>query len=294
MPSGTQPNALYENFGPTSVDLWPLLRDLSQRGFIGRVHVDSADYSADVFLNGSNTPLVHEIDRVTGIDTIEEGALYRVVLRTRETPGTLSVHEGVHEATPHREATVTTAVSDVGSSEQTVQPTAADHVEAAAPPAAVSASHQVAQPSSAKQIDQDIYPTGSFKDWPAILATAGELIRAVERAITASGENFQVLLNGIRVELSDDYSFLDPITGAFAYGDGVATLKQEIRVGIFVAALSETLRRIVNRVAVGERSRRIRERVALELLTVARAHAEVLDRSGFQAQLDRIAGTRVR
>jgi len=60
-----------------------------------------------------------------------------------------------------------------------------------------------------------------------------------------------------------------------------------------VAAISETLRRIVNRVAVADRARRVRERVALEMLTVARGRADVLDRSGFQSQLDRIAGTRV-
>jgi len=52
-------------------------------------------------------------------------------------------------------------------------------------------------------------------------------------------------------------------------------------VRVFVAAISETLRRIVNRVAGADRARRVRERVALEMLTVARGRADVLDRSGY-------------
>src|SRR6266567_650530 len=101
MPSDSKPNPLYEHLGTTFVNLWPLLRNLSQRAFIGRVHVEAKDYSADIFLNGASIPPVHEIDRVAGIDTLEEGALHRVVLRARETPGPISVHEGAHEASPH-------------------------------------------------------------------------------------------------------------------------------------------------------------------------------------------------
>jgi len=293
MPSDSKPNPLYEHLGTTFVNLWPLLRNLSQRGFIGRVHVEAKDYSADIFLNGSSIPLVHEIDRAAGVDTLEEGALHRVVLRARGTPGTISVHEGAHEASPHQDGAGTIGVPGDVSSEGSAQPAKTDYVKPAELLPALGTSYQVDQPPSAEQINEDIYPTGSYNDWPAILSTAGELIGAVERAVTASGEDFNSLLATIRLELADDYSFLDPITGAFTYGNGVATLKQEVRVGIFVAALSETLRRIVNRVAVGARERRVRERVALEMLRVARARADVLDRSGFQSQLDRIAGTRV-
>src|SRR5258708_35857601 len=89
---------VYENLDTTFVNLWALLRNLSQRGFIGRVHVELKDYTADVFMTGSNTPLVHGIDRAAGTDTLEEAALHRLGLRARETPGTISVFEGPDEA----------------------------------------------------------------------------------------------------------------------------------------------------------------------------------------------------
>ena len=287
MPADSKPSPLYENLDTTFVNLWSLLRNLSQREFIGRVHVESKDYSADIFLNGSSTPLVHEIDRAAGTDTVEEGALHRVVLRARETPGTISVHEGAHEASPHQNN------PDTAGSDKSARPANLDDIQRAEPLLESVPSLHVDQTPAAQQIDQEIYPAGSYQDWPAILSAAGELIGAVERAVNANGENFNALLAATRLELADDYSFLDPIVKAFDYENGIATLNQEMPVRVFVAAISETLRRIVNRVAVADRARRVRERVALEMLTVARSRADVLDRSGFQAQLDRIAGTRV-
>jgi len=98
MSSTANAKALYEDLDTSFVNLWSLLRNLTQRGFIGRVRVELPDYYADVFLTGSTTPLVHEVDRAAGTDTLEEAALHRLVLRVRETPGAISVFEGAEEA----------------------------------------------------------------------------------------------------------------------------------------------------------------------------------------------------
>src|SRR5438132_11274653 len=98
MPADSKPNPLYENLDTTFVNLWSLLRSLSQKGFVGRVHVELQDYSADIFMTGSSTPLVHEIDRAAGTDTLEEAALHRLVLRARESAGRVSVFQGADEA----------------------------------------------------------------------------------------------------------------------------------------------------------------------------------------------------
>src|SRR6266478_392842 len=98
MDSESKSRIVYENLDTAFVNLWALLRNLSQRGFIGRVRVELKDYSADVFMTGSSTPLVHEIDRAAGTDSLEEAALHRLVLRARETPGKITVFEGPDEA----------------------------------------------------------------------------------------------------------------------------------------------------------------------------------------------------
>src|SRR4051812_26581101 len=90
---------LYQNLDTTFVNLWSLLRKLTQQGFIGRVHVELEDYSADVFLDGSSTPVIREIDRTANTETVETGTLHRVVLRARGAAGTINVFAGADEAT---------------------------------------------------------------------------------------------------------------------------------------------------------------------------------------------------
>src|SRR5918992_1403028 len=96
----TTTRVLYENLDTSFVNVWALLRYLSQRSFVGRVHVELENYSADVFVNGSETPLVREIDRGAGTDVVEEAALHRLVLRVRESSGSINVYEGAEEAIP--------------------------------------------------------------------------------------------------------------------------------------------------------------------------------------------------
>src|SRR5437016_6442346 len=100
MTTEAKSRTLYENLDTSFVNLWALLRYLSQRGFVGRVHVELKEYTADVFVNGSSTPLVHELDHATGADVLEEAALHRLVLRARESDGSITVFEGADEAIP--------------------------------------------------------------------------------------------------------------------------------------------------------------------------------------------------
>jgi len=106
MTAESKSRVLHENLDTSFVNLWSLLRSLSQRGFIGRVHVELTDYTADVYMTGSNAPLVHEIDRAAGTETLEQAALHRLVLRARESSGSISVFEGADEAVVVRSAAV--------------------------------------------------------------------------------------------------------------------------------------------------------------------------------------------
>src|SRR6476660_412894 len=134
MSSEPKSRVVYENLDTTFVNLWALLRKLSQRGFIGRVHVELKDYTADVFMTGTSTPLVHEIDRAAGTETTEEAALHRLVLRVRETPGTISVFEEAAENRLPDQAGLLSNATDLGEVVSLPKPPA---VAAQAPPAAL-------------------------------------------------------------------------------------------------------------------------------------------------------------
>ena len=294
---------MYQNLDTSFVNLWGLLRKLTQDGFIGRVRVELKDYTADVFMTGSSTPLVHEIDRATGTDTLEEAALHRLVLRARESPGRVSVFEGADQAVAESNHSGSTSegsdwTPSLGSEKALAstfqippplmnEPTIAE--SQLAPP--IAASSDDAEASKALSV-----VSGEPTDQNEVIAmtkVSGELIGAVERAVCGAGVDFADLLRSARVELADDYPFLDPTSNEFQYANAVVTLKDEPSPSAYVAGLSELLRRIVNKVAEGDRARRMRERVAVELAIVARKQGDALERSGFHEHLDRIAGTKV-
>jgi hypothetical protein len=265
---------LYQDLDTSFVNLWGLLRYLSQRSFIGRVHVELTNYSADVFVDGRETPLVHEIDRAAGTDVLEEAALHRLVLRVREAPGKISVYEGADEAgSPQRESAGTSIPS--------------------------AATAEAMRSSDAKENDDAATETtllresASRADADQTIKLSGELIGAVEQAATSQGANFAALFQQARVALGDDYTFLDPTSGWLKYDNSSVTIKGENRPKGFVVGVSETLRRVVDQLATGDRARRTRERVALELARVARKNREAIAASEFKEQLDRIAGTKV-
>jgi hypothetical protein len=298
MSSETKPSrVLYENLDTSFVNLWGLLRYLSQRSFIGRVHVKLENYTADVFLNGSETPMVHEVDGAAGSDVIEEAALHRVVLRVRESPGSITVFEGEHEAVaPERTVQEKADLESEAAEEETV----ASISEAAPPEESPVATPEPITPTPDPISEVETVAAVSDKpepategEWNDVVRVSSELIAGVDQVATAVGADFAALFRETRIGLADDYTFLDPMSSQFDYANSAVTVNTALPLNSYVAGVSESLRRIVDQIASGERARRTRERVALELSRVARKNGEALTRSGFKAQLDRIAGTKV-
>ena len=280
---------LYENLDTSFVNVWALLRYLSQRSFIGRVHVELENYSADVFVNGSETPLVHEIDRDAGTDVVEEAALHRLVLRVRESSGSINVYEGVEESIPPQ----------VESALASSSPPPVKEIALVAEPEA--ATPEVMRSSTEKDEDETVVATDSVTvvkqanadEWDETVRVSCELIAGIQQAANSLGADFDSMFRGVRISLADDYPFLDPMTGQLRYENSAVSINGDAHPPGYVAGVSEALRRVVDQIATGERERRTRERIAIELARVARKNSEALTRSGFSEQLDRIAGTKV-
>lgn len=287
---------LYENLDTSFVNLWALLRYLIQRGIVGRVHVQLEDYTADVFLTGSSTPMVHEIDHATGRESLEEAALHRLVVRAREPGGAITVYEGADEALAGGVSTTPMALKS-----EAAQPSAPAYAPTA-PTAPITPINLPAEPpapvleSAGSRILAAFARESAQKgggDWADLVEISGQLIAAVERAATDVGADFASIFKTVQLELADDYTFLDPSMNRFDYANSSVRITAKPGAGPYVAAISESLRRVVDKIANGERAGRIRERVALDLAMLARKRREALTRFNLDMQLDRIAGTRV-
>lgn len=280
---------LYENLDTSFVNLWALLRYLSQRSFAGRVHVELENYSADVFVNGTETPLVHEVDRAAGTDVVEEAALHRLVLRVRESSGSITVYEGAAEAVPPQISEAATIPPVPAQSDPVAE------LEAATPEE-MRSSHEKddeVETVVAAGVEKSTHPSANDAEWGETVRVSGELISGVQRAADSLGSDFESLFRDARVSLADDYPFLDPMAGQMRYEHSAVNMNVESQPAGYVAGTSEALRRVVDQLASGEKARRTRERVALEFARVARKNGEALARSGFGEQLDKIAGTKV-
>lgn len=135
--------------------------------------------------------------------------------------------------------------------------------------------------------------TAEETEWHDLLRVSGEVIAAVERAVLSAQADFAGIFRATRLELADDFSFLDPSTRRFEYASATVRLHAGLGMKTFIAGLTECLRRVVEKTAKGGQARRIRERVALELAVLARRRLSQLSRFNWTQQFDRIAGTRV-
>jgi hypothetical protein len=252
-------SAVHENLDTAYVNLAALLRYLREREFTGRVHVQLVEYEADVYLSAQEPPRAREIDHTNGNEAEGDDALQRLLVRASEPGGLVSVYADEAEGTN-------------GSA-------------AAAPP-------KIEWIDFASELDEELSP--EQQEWKDLLRVSGELIAAVERASLSAGADFDALLRATRLELSDDYAFLDPLTERFEYSSGgMVRLHARPSAEAYVSSICECLRRITGKVAVGERSGRVRERMALELAVLARRRQSQLTRFRFLPHFDRIAGTKV-
>ncbi len=257
----TSSSAVHRNLDTAYVNLAALLRYLKQREFTGRVHVQLVEYEADVYLHAGDAPRVREIDLSNGREAEGEEALQRLLVRSIEPGGLVSVY----------------------ASEEAQQSNGAHHAVALS-----GGWIEFGEDADAADLSPEA------KEWQDLLRVSGELIAAIERAALSTGADFEELFRLTRLELSDDYSFLDPLTERFEYlSGGIVRLHARPSPDAYVSSVCECLRRIAGKISADERGGRVRERVALELAVLARRRQSQLARFKLIQQFDRIAGTKV-
>lgn len=126
-----------------------------------------------------------------------------------------------------------------------------------------------------------------------LLEVTGELIAAVERALLVAGSDFAPVFHTARLNMADDYTFLDPLAARFEYADGRVELRTKIGTPMFVGGISELLRRVVEYVARAEHRIGVRKDVAREFSMLARRRATSLARLKYTPHLERIAGMKL-
>jgi hypothetical protein len=261
----------FDDLSTSYVNLAALIRHLREQEFVGTIHVIVDQYEAEVRLHAAEEPIVAEIDRANGRALESEGAMERLLVHARESGGKITVY-GTEETADGDPVEESEAGGTPVSRKNDPRATSAFTSEFSTPTAL--------EPPPADEVD-----------WADLSDAGGKLIGAVERAVNHVGADFESAFRAARIELGDDYPFLDPTTDGLTYADKTITLNDQPTASAFVAALSDCLRRVVNKLAIGKESKRFRETVAIELAVAARLRPNGL--SQLTPQLSQIAGTRV-
>ena len=89
--------------------------------------------------------------------------------------------------------------------------------------------------------------TLSPAEWQALVGLFAELLATTDQSLAAANLDFAAAFQKACAEVSADYPFLNPSSGAFQYKEGVITIHTPISAKIFAAAVTETLRRILEK-----------------------------------------------
>jgi hypothetical protein len=240
-----------ETLNTSYVNLAALIRYLREKEFTGRLHIVLDQYEADVTIYGSSEPSAWENDHAAGRESQGEAALQRLLVRAREPGGVITIWKDPVETTSSSAANVSAQVP-------------------------VGSSSDVGRESVAGERSSDV------------VAASAEVINSVRRAVESMGVSFTEHFRFARIDIGDDYPFLDPTVGGFDYEDSKVNLQAVPGDSVYIQGITEALKRVVDRVARDQGGDQIREAVARELTTAASNGL-----GQFARQLDRIAGTRI-
>lgn len=298
---------LYENLDTAFVNLSALVKYLKRREFVGRIRVELNNYEADITLTQTNKLAVREHDKVSGRISEGEEAFHRLLIRARESGGTIHVFQAQAAAAavvaaPSNTVPVVAAQPEtpvtIAQKTQTAPATNGAKVAAAvqtkpveAKPAPTLANHptfpfELSNSVEAKAKRDQI----SDQDWQVLLGLTGELLGVIDQSLASAKLDFKSAFSKARSQISNDYPFMNQSEDKFSYSNGKVTLSEKVGPRLFVSSIIESLRRIIEKLGANPKFAVVYRETVQKLLALINQRKPLYDRFGMTAQLKRIIG----
>jgi hypothetical protein len=299
---------IHENLDTSFVNLSALVRYLRRRGFVGKIRVELSGYEADIFLSEPNQLRALEHDRIAGRIAEGEEALQRILIRSREPGGIISVYQEVEE-------------TEVAQKLSEVQP----KIEAAAPPKPQliqnikPVSFQVPTASAAPTVqtvaleenpaprrklslehfqfelknkveDKAKQANLSAGEWQTLLDLTGEMLGAVDKILASAHLDFAAAFQKARAEVSADYPFLSPASNIFEYANGVITMSEQTSAKLFTSSILEILQRILEKLGANPKFADVYQMTTQKIIALAQNRKQFYDKFHITKPLEKIIG----
>ena len=305
---------LYENLDTAFVNLSALVKYLRRREFFGRVRVELNNYEADIILEVDNKISVREHDKISGRIAEGEEAFQRLLIRSRESGGTIHVYHQVKQVQTEKVEVVAKVENPSPQKTQTAppirKPTEKLELKVAASASIQNGkTPQVAQiPNPSKKTENIAHhPKFPFnlsnrveakarqnklsaEDWKLLLDLTGELLGTIDKSLAEAKLDFKVAFSKARTEISDDYPFLNPSAKIFEYSNGKVTMSEEVSAKLFVASINESLRRILEKLGASPKFAEIYRNTVQKILALINQRQAYYQKFFITPQLKKILG----
>ena len=257
----TMSKPIQQELDTAFVNLPALIRYLCKRGFEGRIHIGMSGYEADITLTGCDEIEVNEKDLLTGRCSEGEDALQRLLIRSREAGGTITIHskqsamvstESVFSGLrpepqiPIVQARASAIVENLPMNMQAPAP-----VNVPNPPAEEPVRPVFSELVS--HLNQSVPATQSVaapaQEWQDLIHLTEELLSTIDRSLAMSNLDFQAAFAKASSEVTNDYLFLRMVS----YSNGRLHVGERTEPHLFVSGVMDVLRRVMHRLGANPR-----------------------------------------
>ena len=276
---------LYKNLDTSFVNLSALIKYLRRQQFAGNIRIELGNYEADIILSAKNEMRVRENDRVAGRVAEGDDAFERLLIRAREPGGIINVYQAFDEAKENGNGENRRIFVESFEAAQNGNSTPEENLpkpKINAPYFPFELSNQV----EGKALKTEI----SAEDWQTLLDLTGELLETIDDALAEANLVFASAFEKARIEISDDYPFLSPISGIFTYRNGKVLMDEQINAAQFAAGINETLRRILGKLGQNPKFPDVYRSTVQKILALIHARKPIYDKFSVTPQLEKILG----
>ena len=296
---------VHENLDTSFVNLSALVKYLRRRQFVGNVRIELSGYDADIDLTAENQIKAREHDRIAGRISEGEEALQRILIRAREPGGIINVYQTVK---PTENAEFEKKEQPVVIKEESVtgQPSQKNAVNAGSPvPNTASRENSAVSENLAKsglklpkfpfdlsnKVEAKAKQTEiSTFDRQTLIDLISELIGTIDKSLSAANLDFSSAFEKARLEISEDYPFLHPVSGTFSYKNGKIEMDEKISAMVFVASINEALRRILDKLGSNPKFSEVYRAATQNILALIHQRKPLYDKFSITPTLEKIVG----
>ncbi len=277
---------IHKNLNTSFVDMSALVRHLRNLGFVGALQLELSSYEAEIEFTAGGSINAREQDHIADRLSFGDGALQRIMIRSREPGGLINVYES---ATANSRGRIFVDKAIAAGARKMAGEQPAKPVEANGNRmnifAAAAAKAEAPIPKPGVPFDPE-----AAQNWSELLALVSEVMQTLDSTLAKGNINFADAFRNACGFVSLEYGFLDPDSDVFSYSDGYISIRQRIGTRDLVSGITAALARIMQRLGEDPYFGNVYHQAMHRLRVLANQRKLQFETFGLGTELQKITG----